>query len=623
MEGVSFVVPVHNGAAWIRDTFESILSQADGRPMEVIVVDDCSRDESSGILRQLAESRPLRNIAIIAGDGRGAAAAINTGVRAARFPIICQVDQDVVLQAGWMRHVTEAFADPAVAAVQGYYVSDRDATLCARAMSRDLEQRYAAIEGQNTDHVCTGNSAYRAEALRRIGLFDETFGYGYDNDMSYRLRAAGYRLAFCRTARSVHRWREGLAGYVVQQYGFGYGRIDLVAKHPTRFRGDSVSRAGMMSHPLLMSMAVAGLVSALAMAVTAGPWRALAWGSAALLAGLALERFAAGVAAARRFRDPTPLLFPALHLARDLAWVAAIAMWSARRLGRRPRKPSHSMRPRVTPASRGLQTPLDLDAPAVAARPARPMRILCLIPAHNEAASLTAVVGEVRRSQPDLDVLVVDDGSTDETTSLLARLDVRWLRFPERMGVGCAMRAGLRYAARLGYDVVARVDGDGQHRADDIDRLLAPIRDGRADVVLGSRYAGPNADLCSPRRLPGPKGPGLHVGMTRLLQRLLAICLSALTGRRVTDPTSGFCVVGPRAVRVLAEHHPTGYPEPELRLFLSRNALNVVEVPVRARRRLGGRTSLTAGRLTAAGARVALAMLIVPLRCRVGGSIGD
>ena len=117
-------------------------------------------------------------------------------------------------------------------AVQGYYVSDPDSTLCARAMGLDLEQRYAAIAGRETTHVCTGNSAYRAEALRKVGLLDETFGYGYDNDLSYRLRAAGYRLIFCREARSVHRWREGLIGYLGQQYGFGYGRIDLVARHP-------------------------------------------------------------------------------------------------------------------------------------------------------------------------------------------------------------------------------------------------------------------------------------------------------------------------------------------------------------------------------------------------------
>ena len=603
MEGVSFVVPVHNGAAWVRETLEAILSQADGRPMEVIVVDDRSRDGSSAILRQLAGEWPLR---IVAGEGRGAAAAINTGVRAARFPIICQVDQDVVLRPGWMRMLAEELDDPKVAAVQGYYATDPGATLCARAMSLDLEQRYAAIDSDDTEHACTGNSAYRAEALRMVGLLDETFGYGYDNDLSYRLREAGYRLTFCRRAQSVHRWREGLIGYLAQQYGFGYGRIDLVAKHPRRVTGDSVSPAGMMMHPLVMGIAIAGLASAALAAAADGPWRPLALGAATLLAGLAIERLAAGVRAARRFRDVTPLVFPVLHLGRDLAWVAAIAVWSARRLCGRTSMPCHSMRARATSTPRRVR---QADFPeARRARPVRPMRVLCLIPAHNEAPNMTAVIAEVRACRPDVDILVVDDGSTDDTRRLLDRLDVRWLRFPERLGIGSAMRAGLRYAARRGYDVVVRMDGDGQHRADEIDRLLVPIDHGCADVVLGSRYAG----LIRER-----------TGVSRVTKRLLAACLSVLTRGRVTDPTSGFCVVGPRAVRVLAEHHPTGYAEPELRLFLSRNALTVVEVPVRARYRLAGSTSLTAGRVTAAVARVVLAMIIVPLRGRVEGAAGD
>jgi hypothetical protein len=374
----------------------------------------------------------------------------------------------------------------------------------------------------------------------------------------------------------------------------------------------------MMLHPLVMAIAVAGLASAALAAMADGPWRPLALGAATLLVGLALERLAAGVRAARRFRDPTPLVFPLLHLGRDLAWVAAIAMWSARRLGRRPMKPSHSMRPRthVIAGSERLRPaqsppkcgddPGDGIGPRV--RAARPTRVLGLIPAYNEAATLQAVVAELRSCRPDLDVLVVDDGSTDATASLLDRLDVRWLRLPERMGVGSAMRAGLRYAARLGYDVVVRMDGDGQHRPEDIERLLAPIDQDCADVVLGSRYTGPDLE---------------RAGVVRLTQRLLAACLWAVTGKRVTDPTSGFYGLGPRAVRVLAEHHPTGYPEPELRLFLSRNALKTIEVPVRGRPRPCGRTSLTAGRVTAAGARVMLAMIIVPLRCRVGKSAGD
>ena len=592
MTGVSFVVPVHNGAACIRETLAAILAQADGRPMEVLVVDDCSRDGSSGLLRELAQAWP---IAIVRGEGRGAAAAINAGVRATRFPVICQVDQDVVVGDGWMRVLVAALDDPSVAAAQGYYATDPSATFCARAMSFDLEQRYAAIPGADTGHVCTGNAAYRASALHQVGLFDETFGYGYDNDMSYRLQAAGYRLRFCRDARSMHRWREGVAGYLTQQYGFGYGRIDLVAKHPTRLTGDSVSRAAMMAHPIVMALALTGLAAALTLGLAGVP-ASLAWTMAAVSAGLvgalALERLYAGIVAARRFEDATPLVFPLLHLGRDAAWVAAIAVWMLRRTLRHPPEPSHSMRPR--------RSSPEFRASAGGPRVSRPLKLLTLIPAHNEAANLTAVVAELRTVRPNADVLIVDDGSTDHTAALVDGLHVRWLRFPERIGIGSAMRAGLRYAERLGYDVVVRVDGDGQHRPHDIERLLEPVEAGVADVVLGSRFA-----------------DSLRPGIPGVVQRTLGACLSALTGHTVTDPTSGFCVLGPRAVRLLAEHHPTGYPEPELRLFLSRNALRVVEVPVRARPRLRGRTSLTPVRLVSAAARVLLAMVVVPLRDRI------
>jgi glycosyltransferase involved in cell wall biosynthesis len=352
-EGISFVVPVHNGAASIGDALIAIVAEAtsatsgaDGqpdRPFEIVVIDDASRDGSADVLRRLAEAHPFR---LIAGEGRGAAAAINAGIRAARFPLIAQVDQDVVLKPGWLTALAAELDAAGVGAAQGCYVSDPRATLCARAMSLDLAQRYAAIEGHDTDHVCTGNSIYRAEALRRIGLFDEALGYGYDNDVSYRLKEAGYQLRLCRAAESTHRWREGLAGYLVQQYGFGYGRIDLIAKYPGRFAGDAVSPAPMMWHPLALSLGLAFLILAAPVAVAGASWQPLAVAGAIVTAALFVERLAAGVRAARRFGDRTALVFPLLHLARDGAWIAAIVMWLARVAAGRPGRPSHSMRPR-------------------------------------------------------------------------------------------------------------------------------------------------------------------------------------------------------------------------------------------------------------------------------------
>jgi glycosyltransferase involved in cell wall biosynthesis len=235
------------------------------------------------------------------------------------------------------------------------------------------------------------------------------------------------------------------------------------------------------------------------------------------------------------------------------------------------------------------------------------LRVLVLIPAHNEATNLPLVVADVRNSCPGLDILVVDDGSDDGTGDMIDALGTRWLRWPERRGVGAAVRAGLRYADRAGFDAVVRVDADGQHDPGDVARLLVPIREGRAEVTLGTRFGS----------VPGvlPKSPAIA-------QRALGAFIAVLTRHDATDPTSGFCAFGPRAVRLLSEHHPDGYPEPELRLFLARNGARVAEVPVRSRARLNGRTSLTPARVVAASARVLLALLVVPVRPAVD-SPGD
>jgi len=333
-------VPVHNGERWLDEVLGSILAQQDGQPFEIIAVDDGSADGSAQILARRATAGDVR---VLRATGRGAAAAMNQGIREALQPVICLVDQDVVLKPGWLAAILEPLLEPGVGAVQGYFATDRQAPTVARVAGMDLEQRYAAIGEGPTNHVCTGNSAYRAEALHKAGLFDESFGYGYDNDMSYRLMKAGYELRFCPAAKSTHRWRETVRGYLVQQYGQGYGRLDIVWKHPGWAAGDAVSPSMMMAHAPLMTAAIGAGIASLLLGAAGLPWRLALDLAGITVGGLALERFVAGVRASVRHRDPAGLLFVPLHLLRDAAWALAIIVWSARRITGSGRHPSHSM----------------------------------------------------------------------------------------------------------------------------------------------------------------------------------------------------------------------------------------------------------------------------------------
>jgi GT2 family glycosyltransferase len=339
--GISFVVPVKNGAAWLEETIRAIQRESEGREHEILLVDDGSVDGSAGIMARFAESGAAR---VVTSESLGAAHAINVGLRQARHPIIAQIDQDVRIQPGWLKNLMDQMRDPKVAAAQGWYQAARDATVWARVTGLDLEHRYSQLE-RVVDHVCTGNTLYRASALEEVGWFDEGLGYGYDNDLSYRLGAAGYQLVLCPEARSYHEWRETWWGYLTQQYGMGYGRIDLVTKHRKHSGGDDVSGFLMMMH-------APATLGALGLMALAPVWSALGGrhflplfiGLAVLLL-LAAERLVSGIVAWRRFHQPVGLLFPVVHFSRDLAWSFAIMMWCFRRLLRIEGKPKHSMMP--------------------------------------------------------------------------------------------------------------------------------------------------------------------------------------------------------------------------------------------------------------------------------------
>ena len=303
---------------------------------------------------------------VLEGNGSGAAAAINRGIRAATYPLIAQVDQDVVIAPTWLARLGAALDDTTVAAAQGRYVSGglhegsvplrkrgqtprprgqlpRD--IWSHVMALDLALRYRRL-ASTTNHVCTGNTIYRRAALLDVGLFDEDLGYGYDNDLSYRLSGAGYRLAYCHDAESVHHWREGVVDYARQQYGFGYGRLNLVARHPQRVAGDDVSGLSMMLQGPVTAFAIVAGTVAVAASTAGRSWIVPASTALALAAALAVERFSTGLWAAALFRDPAGLCFVPVHLVRNVAWVAAMAVWSARTVFGIRSRPVHSMRPR-------------------------------------------------------------------------------------------------------------------------------------------------------------------------------------------------------------------------------------------------------------------------------------
>ena len=202
-------------------------------------------------------------------------------------------------------------------------------------------------------------------------------------------------------------------------------------------------------------------------------------------------------------------------------------------------------------------------------------RTLVAIPALNEAATIGAVIDDVRLAVPSADVLVIDDGSTDDTAEIARRAGADVVRMPFNVGVGGAMRAAFLYAHRSDVDFVVQVDADGQHVATHIPDLVAAL-DG-ASVAVGARF-----------------GAGYEVrGTRKWAMRGLARALSRVCGTPLTDTTSGFRAADRRAIALFAQHYPAEYlgDTVESLVLAARAGLVVREVPVRMRPRQGGAPS--------------------------------
>jgi glycosyltransferase involved in cell wall biosynthesis len=204
-------------------------------------------------------------------------------------------------------------------------------------------------------------------------------------------------------------------------------------------------------------------------------------------------------------------------------------------------------------------------------------RVLIVMPAYNEQEAIGEVIGEVRRSLPSVDCLVVNDGSTDDTPAVARAAGATVADLAVNLGVGGAMRVGFKYALARGYDVVVQIDADGQHDPASVRKLLDELAN--ADVVIGARFAG--------------EGDYRAHGVRRFAMRIIARILSRTSKTRLTDATSGFKACGPRAVALFAVDYPAEYlgDTVEALVIAARAGCRITQVPVAMRPRAGGTPS--------------------------------
>jgi glycosyltransferase involved in cell wall biosynthesis len=228
--------------------------------------------------------------------------------------------------------------------------------------------------------------------------------------------------------------------------------------------------------------------------------------------------------------------------------------------------------------------------------------VLIVMPALNEQASVGAVISQVKQSLPGMDVLVVDDGSSDDTAKLARAAGAEVARLSVNLGVGGAMRTGFRYAAARGYDVVVQVDADGQHDPEEVGALLDALDD--ADIAIGSRFAG--------------KGSYKASGPRKYAMVVLSLVFSRLGKTKLTDVTSGFKAMGPKAIKLFASYYPAEYlgDTVESLVMAIRAELKIKEIPVIMRERAAGTPSHSPVKSAIYLGRAGLALLLALVRRR-------
>lgn len=211
-------------------------------------------------------------------------------------------------------------------------------------------------------------------------------------------------------------------------------------------------------------------------------------------------------------------------------------------------------------------------------------KVLIVIPCFNEEQSLPKLLGSLKqyisKSEYDIKPVVINDCSKDGTAVVAKSLGVTVLDLPNNLGIGGAVQTGIKYALYNGYDYSIQMDGDGQHPPSELAKLINTAIETQADVVIGSRF------------LTGEGFQSTYI--RRMGIKYFHFLNKVLTGRRVYDITSGYRLLGKKAIAIAASYYPDDYPEPESLVVYARAGLKIVEVPVIMNERQGGKSSIGA-----------------------------
>ena len=230
------------------------------------------------------------------------------------------------------------------------------------------------------------------------------------------------------------------------------------------------------------------------------------------------------------------------------------------------------------------------------------MKKIVIIPAYNEISNIRTTVQDILDHAPGFDYVIINDCSQDGTMRFCTEQGMNIINLPVNLGIGGAVQTGYLYAWRNGYDVAVQFDGDGQHDASYLGEMADFLQEQQADMVIGSRYI----------KKEGFQSSGIRQFGIRYFSALIRL----VTGRRVTDPTSGMRMVNRDVMKIYSEDYPVDYPEPESVVMILRMGKKVSEIPVIMRERQGGVSSISPRKAVYYMIKVTLAILMECLRKR-------